>query len=223
MNTENKLKKDEPQKETRDGFISMAKWPVINTAIILAFIWIVFSVLPADSGWRFGMRFKLLFSLFTVAGGFFFIFLKLGDMPEIRSKWKTFVSIAAIYLVTLSALVGLGFVLPRYEIPQAGEETAVNTPEERGEALFYDSVIGCYLCHSIGGSGGSRGPDLSGIGDIEPARRPDMSIEDFIRQSITDPAASIAPDFPPIMPANFGDRLTEQQLTDLVAFMKSLR
>ncbi len=223
MNTENNIDIEETRKAKKGGLIPMVKWPLINTVVILAFIWIVFSVLPAESGWQFGMRFKLLFSLFAIAGGLFFIFLKVGDLPQIRTKWKIFASIASVYLVTIGALVALGFVLPRYEIPKAAGESEVTSTIERGKTIFYDSTVGCYLCHSIGGSGGTRGPDLSQIGEIDSARRSGLSLEEFLQESIIDPSAKIAPGYPAIMPANFGDRLGEEQIADLVDFMKSLR
>lgn len=223
MNTENDIEIDKTRKTKRGGLVAMVKWPLINTVAIMAFIWIVFSVLPAESGWRFGMRFKLLFSLFAIAGGLFFILLKVGPLPQIRTQWKILASIASVYLITIGALVALGFALPQYEIPKAVEEVEISSAQERGRALFYDTAVGCYLCHSIGGSGGTRGPDLSQIGEIESARRLGLSLEEFLRESIVDPSTNIAPDYPPIMPTNLGDRLTEEQITDLIDFLKSLR
>lgn len=223
MNTENNIEMDKTLKAKNGGLIPMVKWPLINTVAILAVIWIVFSILPAESGWRFGMRFKLLFSLFTIAGGLFFIFLKLDDWPPIRSKWRIFASITSVFLITTVALVGLGFVLPRYEIPTASEAVDITSTVERGRALFFDSTVGCYLCHSIGGSGGTRGPDLSQIGGIDPSKMSGLSLDEFLRESIVDPSATITIDYPPIMPTNFEDRLTENEIADLIDFMKSLR
>ena len=49
-----------------------------------------------------------------------------------------------------------------------------------------------------------------------------MSVEDFIRQSITDPEAYIAAHYNGgIMPGNFGTSLTQKQIDDLVAFIVS--
>src|SRR5690606_234618 len=57
--------------------------------------------------------------------------------------------------------------------------------------------------------------------------------EEYIRESILDPNAFIAP--PPegrifataagtsLMPADYGDRLSEQQISDLVAYLMTLR
>jgi mono/diheme cytochrome c family protein len=223
MNTEDNVELDETQKIKRGGLVAMVKWPLITTVAIVSFIWIVFSVLPPESGWHFGMRFKLFFSLFAIAGGLFFIFLKVGPMPPIRSQGKALASIAAVFLVIIGALVTLGFVLPQYEIPKGIEEVVVVSAQERGRELFQDPAVGCYLCHSIGGVGATRGPELSRIGEIGAARRPGLSLEEYLRESIIDPTAYIAADYPPIMPTNFGDRLTEEQIEDLIAFLKSLR
>ncbi len=54
-----------------------------------------------------------------------------------------------------------------------------------GEQLFRDK--GCIGCHLARGEGGVRGPDLSTIGS---QRSPD-----YLRQSITDPNAAVAPEY----------------------------
>ncbi len=223
MSAESDIELDTALKGKRRGFIAMVKWPLIITAAILSFIWIVFSVLPPESGWRFGMRFKLFFSFIAIAGGLFFVLLKVGSMQEIRSPWKTLASILAVFLVTIGALVTLGFVLPQYEIPKGGEKVEAASAQERGKALFQDPSVGCYLCHALGGPGATRGPDLSKIGKTGATSKPGMSLEEYLRESLIDPTAYIVPDYPPIMPANLGDRLTEEQIEDLIAFLKSLR
>ncbi len=214
---------DDDPKAEKGGLMAMVKWPVITTVAIVAFIWIVFSILPAESGWRFGMRFKLFFSLFALSGGLFFIFLKIGPTYQTGSQWKAYTSIVAFYVITVGVLVALVYALPRYEIPKVVGDGEVASADERGKALYRDPAVGCYLCHAIGGSGGTRGPDLTQIAEIGAARIPAVSLEDYLRESITDPNAYVVPDYPAIMPTNFGDRLTEEQIEDLLAFLSSLR
>jgi len=70
----------------------------------------------------------------------------------------------------------------------------------------------CQACHIMLGSGGKIGPNLDGVG----AR---LSAEQ-IRQSIVDPNAVIVRGFPSgVMPPNFSEQMTDQELDALVAFL----
>ena len=68
------------------------------------------------------------------------------------------------------------------------------------------SASGCQHCHSIGGVGGHKGPDLSGVG-----RRKSKA---EMRQQIVFGSK--------VMPA-FGDDLEPGELKDLIAYLKSCR
>lgn len=73
-----------------------------------------------------------------------------------------------------------------------------------GAAVF--SASGCQHCHTIGGVGGHKGPDLSGVG-----RR---KSKEALRQQIVFGSK--------VMPA-FGDDLEPGDLKDLIAYLKSCR
>jgi cbb3-type cytochrome c oxidase subunit III len=88
-----------------------------------------------------------------------------------------------------------------------------DTPEERGGNLFQG--LGCVGCHMINGEGGGVGPELTNV-YVEKG-------EDYIRESILNTNAVIAEGYQPnIMPQNFGERLTEMDLDDLVAYLQSV-
>lgn len=86
---------------------------------------------------------------------------------------------------------------------------------------------GCSVCHQIGdlGEAGKVGPDLSAIGRLAGQRRPGLAAADYIRQSILEPNAYLAPDcpnsacLPNIMPRDYRDRLTAVQLETLVTYL----
>lgn len=80
----------------------------------------------------------------------------------------------------------------------------------RGEPLFTN--FACAGCHSLDGAK-LVGPTLQGI-----ATRAD---ENHLRQSILEPAAVITEGFEPSMPS-FAGVLTDQQLIDLLAYLKTL-
>ncbi len=74
------------------------------------------------------------------------------------------------------------------------------------------SHFGCKACHIMLGSGGELGPDLDTVGSRLDAEE--------IRQSIIDPNAVIAKGFPSgVMPPNFSEQMTDEQLESLVAFL----
>ena len=90
---------------------------------------------------------------------------------------------------------------------------------QAGQKLFTQPVLakqaGCSTCHSTNGSV-IVGPSMQGIGSR-------MS-EDEIRTAILDPDAVIAEGFTAgIMPAVWGDELTDEQVNHLVAYLSSLK
>lgn len=95
--------------------------------------------------------------------------------------------------------------------PPSAPRRAAGDPEA-GRRVF--SAAGCGSCHTLeeAGARGAIGPNFD---ETLPGR--DAA---YIRQSILEPNASIAQGFSPgVMPQDFGDRLSERQLNDLVAFI----
>ncbi len=87
-----------------------------------------------------------------------------------------------------------------------------DTPEERGANLFQG--MGCVGCHIINGQGGGVGPELTNIYSKG---------EDYIHQSIVQPNAVIAEGYQPnLMPQTFGQRLSEEHISDIIAYLKSV-
>jgi mono/diheme cytochrome c family protein len=81
-----------------------------------------------------------------------------------------------------------------------------------GKALFASQ--GCAACHAFtpAGAKGTVGPDLD-----EALKGKEAA---FIHESIVDPNAEITQGYPPgIMPGDFGQKLSEKQIADLVAFL----
>jgi cytochrome c oxidase subunit II len=102
--------------------------------------------------------------------------------------------------------------------PATTGETAATEPSApagdpaAGKAIF--ASAGCSTCHTLqdAGANGTVGPNLD-----EVLKGKDT---DFIRQSIVNPDAEIAPGFEPgIMPQTYGDQFDDKQLSDLVAYL----
>ncbi|HJW91422.1 MAG TPA: c-type cytochrome [Anaerolineales bacterium] len=105
--------------------------------------------------------------------------------------------------------------------PPSPEEAA--DPVARGKQVFLDR--GCGGCHTIDGlTAGTVGPTLTQIGTVAETRIPGTSTEDYLHASIVDPSAQVVEGFPDnVMPKNFNTLLSEEQLSDLIAFLLSLK
>ncbi len=90
----------------------------------------------------------------------------------------------------------------------------------QGEKLF--AQLGCNTCHRNDAL--ARGPNLNNLFG-QPVKLSDGSTvtadEGYIRESILDPAAKIVQGFQNIMPS-FKGQISEEQLTQLVEYVKSL-
>ena len=98
---------------------------------------------------------------------------------------------------------------------------------EEGRKIFVASSIGasagCQICHSIESDRVLVGPSLYGIADDAGERVPGLDAETYIRQSILDPDAYIVEGFPPgQMLTDFGTRLSEDEIENLVAYLLTL-
>jgi len=90
-----------------------------------------------------------------------------------------------------------------------------------GEKLF--GRLGCNTCHRSDGSG--RGPSLVGKFGRQEKLASGETIavdESYLRESILNPQAKLTASYPPIMPT-FKGLVTEDQLVQLLAYLKSLK
>ena len=103
------------------------------------------------------------------------------------------------------------------------QEPRATEPVARGRQVYGEQS--CATCHEPGLANLFRpvGPDLSHIGTVAATRRPGVSAEDYVRQSVLDPGAFVVPGYPDSMPRGFGDRLSRDDLDALVAYLLSLR
>jgi cytochrome c oxidase subunit 2 len=79
------------------------------------------------------------------------------------------------------------------------------------EQLF--TSAGCAGCHTLAAAGATAkvGPDLGKLGDVDA---------NFIRTSIVDPNADVTKGYQPnVMPQNFGDQLSKEELDALVKYL----
>lgn len=99
--------------------------------------------------------------------------------------------------------------------------TSGQTPVELGKDLFQNK-LGCASCHAGGPQ--QRGAKLENVFNTDVKLVGGATVkadEDYIRNSILNPASQVVEGFQPIMPT-FKGQVTEEQLNGLVAYIKSL-
>lgn len=99
-------------------------------------------------------------------------------------------------------------------------EKAGETLVQAGAKLF--QKVGCVQCH--GGLATDRGPPLAGVFGRKRLLvdgREVQADEDYLRRSMTHPQKDIVKGFAPVMPS-FSGRLQADQITKIVAYIKSL-
>lgn len=97
--------------------------------------------------------------------------------------------------------------------------TAAAAPTVDAKGVFVSA--GCGACHTLSAAGtsGKVGPDLD-TAPAADAKKAGMALDAFIKQSITDPNAYIAPGFPKgVMPSNFSSTLSSAKIDLLVTFI----
>ena len=99
----------------------------------------------------------------------------------------------------------------------------LDTPEARGEQLY--QAQGCIGCHSLDGTivVGPTWLNLYGRQEQLDDGTSVIADEDYIRNSILYPADQIVEGFQNLMPGNYGEILSENDIDDLIAYIKTIK
>lgn len=98
--------------------------------------------------------------------------------------------------------------------------TATFTPKmAQGKRLFSQH---CASCHATEPDTVIVGPSLFAISDRVPDRDPDLTPEQYVDQSIRQPAAFIVPGYDDLMPSSIAKRLDGDEFDAIVAYVLSL-
>ena len=124
-------------------------------------------------------------------------------------------------LVTIVAVLGL-------ILAACGSSGGDSSNIEAGKALFNQSIIGtnagCVTCHSLEKGVTIVGPSLAGIATTAATAEAGKSAEEFLKESITDPNAVITEGFSAsVMPQNWAQLLTDDQIDQLVDYLMTLK
>jgi cytochrome c oxidase subunit 2 len=132
--------------------------------------------------------------------------------------------------VVCTELCGLGHALMRSQaivmqpaafdswLKQQGRAANSTSSTVSGAAIFQDNA--CGSCHTLSAAGatGTVGPDLDKL--VSEAQTAGKPLAAFVKESITDPNAYVAPGYPQsVMPGTFGSSLSSQQLDALVKYL----
>lgn len=133
--------------------------------------------------------------------------------------------------LALGALIVLGVGLFLF----TGESLASENPTDPGpvsfdiEAAARGAIVAegqaCLQCHTVDGTIGTSGPTWKGLfGSSRPLEAGGFVTADeaYLRNSIIDPGSQVVLGYTPVMPTFFADMLTEQDIDDLIEYLKSL-
>lgn len=134
-----------------------------------------------------------------------------------------------IYLTGGMLLLTIAILFSGQSATVRGAPAPQAAPDPDTIAAF--AKAGCAGCHTIPGvpnAVGLVGPNLTKIGVDAANRKSGMDAEGYIRESILNPAAFIAPQCPNgtcpegVMPPNMGDRLEASDIDFIVAYLLTL-
>jgi cytochrome c2 len=112
------------------------------------------------------------------------------------------------------------------EAPKEEAEVAVVKGDaEAGKAVFLKAANMCSTCHAIDGvdgAVGAIGPKLNGLGDRAGKRVPGQDAVTYIKASIENPNGYVVENYAPAMPAGLNKNMSEEEYTNLVAYLVSL-
>jgi cytochrome c oxidase subunit 2 len=110
--------------------------------------------------------------------------------------------------------------LPASDVLEIGDPERGREIFESGGGVLSSSY--CVKCHSLDGSVIDipyAGPSLQGIYGRAGERVAGLSADEYVRQSIVDPAAYVVDGFQNLMPDSYQLVLSEEDIDALVAFM----
>ena len=141
-------------------------------------------------------------------------------------------------LVTGAAFAAPDAAKPTAPAPAsaAGPAAGAENPIALGEAAFRSAVPACAACHSTVPGANMAGPTMAGLSGRTQLlfasgqyKGKATDLAGYIRESITEPSAHAVPgamysaNRVSFMPTTYAKDLTEQQVTQLVAYLSSLK
>jgi cytochrome c oxidase subunit 2 len=192
-------------------------------------------VLPVDRPVHFEIHAVDVLHSFWVPG----FRMKQDAVPGIDTETRVTPNEEGTYEVVCAELCGIGHATMRQQVrvvPVAEWEAWVEdrreggaAPEEgesplaAGREIFISA--GCNACHTLSDADATSqvGPDLNELADVAEDRDPQQNAEEYVRESIVNPPASVVEGYSgDTMPANYDDQLTPEEIDTLVEYLLGL-
>lgn len=129
-----------------------------------------------------------------------------------------------------------GSSIPGMSARPAGTPAASNDPVSQGDNIFHSPAAGCFACHSTAPGVDLVGPSLAGLttragGTLKDPRYTGKAVtpQAYIRESIVEPSAYLvaggnySDDGRSLMPGNFAQILTADQIEAIVAYLSTTK
>ncbi len=173
---------------------------------------------------------QIEFVTFAFVGLIFFIILDLPKMDPEKSFRQTTFRLLGAYLLPSALFITVTAQLPQFD-PQV-EVAKLEKPPVKLTGLAGPEVIAagreifesnkCFNCHKVFWEGNSdRGPNLG-------TKQIGLYPEDYIKEQIIEPRKKQSPGFDDpkskkAMPTYYGEDLGEDEMTALIAYLKTMR
>ena len=95
------------------------------------------------------------------------------------------------------------------------------SPEQGMQVFLAKGCAGCHAIDGVPGAVGIVGPKLNGVATRAATRKPGLSAEEYIQESIEDPNAFVVEGFQPLM-LDLREAMTNQEFQQLVAYLLTL-
>jgi len=215
-------KQHRPPKE--QGFFKnvLSKIPVVT--VIAVILWFGAGYFGFPIWWQ------IEFVAFSVIGMIFFIILDLKTLKVEKSPGDSLLRLIVTYALPSALFITITAQLPQFD-PEY-ELAKLNRPPVKLSGLAGPEVIAagreifesnkCFNCHKVFWEGNSdRGPNLG-------TKQIGLYSEDYIKEQILDPRVKQSPGFEDkkskkAMPTYYGEDLSEDELSALVAYLKTMR
>ena len=119
-------------------------------------------------------------------------------------------------------VAGLATVLAFVHSPIRGQPPAA--PRDVVAIIDRGGCGNCNVIPGVPGADGEVGPDLSMLGKVAGTRKPKTTAKEYVRESILDPDAFVAPGGfeKGVLPKKFGKTLSQDDLNKLVDYLATL-
>ena len=216
-----KLKPSKPQEKS---FIQNVKFKIPVILLLGGGVWVV------AGKFNFPIWWQIEFAAFTFVGLAYFTLLDLKTLKVEKNTSTWVIRLLATYALASGIFITVTAQLPQFD-PEF-ELAKLNKPPVKLSGLAGPEVIAagrevfennkCFNCHKVFWEGNSdRGPNLG-------TKQIGLYSEDYIKEQILEPRKIQAPGFDDpksvkAMPTYYGDDIDGDEMTALIAYLKTLR